>query len=159
MSRLYGPVHRSLQDRFETRRLADNVETRVVLTEIPQEHKAFIESRDAQMPDLYIEGVAGRRRRTDSYPKHVDQADRRLEVITRGVSESGSAHHATWLLDRSIAEANEREYRKEASCLADARHTLVYKQLLKKSPARGRASLTKILRLRVVNASRVTIPY
>ena len=70
-----------------------------MLTEIPQEHKAFIESRDAQMPDLYIEGVAGRRRRTDSYPKHVDQADRRLdwrEVITRGVSESGSAHHATW---------------------------------------------------------------
>jgi hypothetical protein len=37
MSRLYGPVHRSLQDRFDTRRLADNVETRVVLTGIPQE--------------------------------------------------------------------------------------------------------------------------
>ena len=46
MSRLYGPVHRSLQDRFDTRRLADNVEARVVLTEIPPEHKAFIESRD-----------------------------------------------------------------------------------------------------------------
>ena len=46
MSRLYGPVHRSLQERFDTRRLADNVEKRVVLTEIPQEHKAFIESRD-----------------------------------------------------------------------------------------------------------------
>ena len=46
MSRLYGPIHRSLQDRFDTRRLADNVETRVVLTEIPPEHKAFIESRD-----------------------------------------------------------------------------------------------------------------
>jgi predicted pyridoxine 5'-phosphate oxidase superfamily flavin-nucleotide-binding protein len=46
MSRLYGPVHRALQDRFDTRRLADNVETRVVLTEIPQEYKAFIESRD-----------------------------------------------------------------------------------------------------------------
>ena len=46
MSRLYGPVHRSLQDRFDTRRLADNVETRVVLTEIPPEHKAFIETRD-----------------------------------------------------------------------------------------------------------------
>jgi uncharacterized protein len=46
MSRLYGPVHRSLQDRFDTRRLADNVETRVVLTEIPPEHKQFIESRD-----------------------------------------------------------------------------------------------------------------
>jgi hypothetical protein len=130
-----------------------------VLTEVPQEHKAFIESRDAQMPDLYIDGVAGRRRRTDSYPKHVNQADRRLdwrEVITRGVSESGSAHHATWLLDRSIAEANEREYRKEASCLADARHT--YKQP-KKAPREAGLRSKKILRLRVVNASRVTIPY
>ena len=46
MSRLYGPLHRSLQDRFDTRRLADNVEARIVLTEIPAEHKAFIESRD-----------------------------------------------------------------------------------------------------------------
>src|SRR5215467_11445096 len=42
MSRLYGPIHRSLQDRFDTRRLADNVETRVVLTEIPPEHKASV---------------------------------------------------------------------------------------------------------------------
>jgi uncharacterized protein len=41
MSRLYGPLHRSLQDRFDTRRLADNTEARVVLTEIPPEHKAF----------------------------------------------------------------------------------------------------------------------
>jgi predicted pyridoxine 5'-phosphate oxidase superfamily flavin-nucleotide-binding protein len=46
MSRIYGPVHRLLQDRFDTRRLADSVEKRVVLTEIPLEHKAFIESRD-----------------------------------------------------------------------------------------------------------------
>src|ERR1700721_370042 len=46
MSRLYGPVHRSLQERFDTRRLADNVEARLVLTEIPPEHNAFIESRD-----------------------------------------------------------------------------------------------------------------
>src|SRR5690349_15407404 len=46
MSRLYGPIHRSLQDRFDTRRLADNVERRVVGTEISAEHKAFIESRD-----------------------------------------------------------------------------------------------------------------
>jgi hypothetical protein len=46
MSRLFGPVHRSLQDRFDTRRLADGVEARLVLTEIPPEHKAFIESRD-----------------------------------------------------------------------------------------------------------------
>ena len=46
MSSLYGPVHRALQERFDTRRLADNVEKRVVLTEIPPEHKTFIESRD-----------------------------------------------------------------------------------------------------------------
>jgi Pyridoxamine 5'-phosphate oxidase len=38
--------HRALQERFDTRRLADNVEKRVVLTEIPPEHKTFIESRD-----------------------------------------------------------------------------------------------------------------
>lgn len=46
MSRLYGPEHRALQDRFDTRRLADRVEDRVVATEIGDEHKAFIESRD-----------------------------------------------------------------------------------------------------------------
>jgi len=46
MSRLYGPLHRSLQDRFDTRKLADNVEQRVVATEILPEHRAFIESRD-----------------------------------------------------------------------------------------------------------------
>ena len=46
MSRLYGPLHRSLQDRFDTRKLADNVERRVVFTEITPEHRAFIESRD-----------------------------------------------------------------------------------------------------------------
>jgi predicted pyridoxine 5'-phosphate oxidase superfamily flavin-nucleotide-binding protein len=46
MSKLYGPIHRSLQDRFDTRRLADNVERRLVLSKIPPDHKAFIESRD-----------------------------------------------------------------------------------------------------------------
>jgi uncharacterized protein len=46
MSSLYGRVHRSLQERFDTRRLADNVEKRLVLTEIPAEHKTFIETRD-----------------------------------------------------------------------------------------------------------------
>ena len=46
MSRLYGPNHRSLQDRFDTRRLADNVEDRIVRNEIIAEHKAFIEARD-----------------------------------------------------------------------------------------------------------------
>src|SRR5262245_33241418 len=46
MSSLYGPLQRALQERFDTRRLADNVERRLVFTEIPPEHKAFIESRD-----------------------------------------------------------------------------------------------------------------
>lgn len=46
MSRLYGPEHRTLQDRFDTRRLADNVEDRIVRTEIGAEHKEFIEGRD-----------------------------------------------------------------------------------------------------------------
>jgi len=46
MSSLYGPLHRALQERFDTRRLADNVEKRLVLTEIPPEHKTLIESRD-----------------------------------------------------------------------------------------------------------------
>jgi predicted pyridoxine 5'-phosphate oxidase superfamily flavin-nucleotide-binding protein len=46
MSRLYGELHRSLQNRFDTRRLADNVEQRVVFTEITPDHRAFIESRD-----------------------------------------------------------------------------------------------------------------
>jgi uncharacterized protein len=46
MTRMYGPNHRSLQDRFDTRRLADYIEARVVRPKISREHKAFIESRD-----------------------------------------------------------------------------------------------------------------
>jgi predicted pyridoxine 5'-phosphate oxidase superfamily flavin-nucleotide-binding protein len=46
MSRLYGPQHRALQDRFDMRRLADGVERRIVGTEITAEHRKFIESRD-----------------------------------------------------------------------------------------------------------------
>jgi predicted pyridoxine 5'-phosphate oxidase superfamily flavin-nucleotide-binding protein len=46
MSRIYGPNHRALQDRFDTRKLADGVERRVVETAISAEHKAFIEARD-----------------------------------------------------------------------------------------------------------------
>jgi hypothetical protein len=42
---------------------------------------------------------------------------------------------------------------------ADARHTLVYKQILKKALREAGLRSKKILRLRVVNASRVTIPY
>jgi predicted pyridoxine 5'-phosphate oxidase superfamily flavin-nucleotide-binding protein len=46
MSRLYGPNHRALQDRFDMRRLADGVERRIVRTEISEEHRRFIETRD-----------------------------------------------------------------------------------------------------------------
>jgi len=46
MSRLYGPQHRALQDRFDMRRLADGVERRIVATEISAQHRKFIESRD-----------------------------------------------------------------------------------------------------------------
>lgn len=46
MSRLYGPQHRALQDRFDSRRMADRVEQIVVKTEIDDLAKAFIESRD-----------------------------------------------------------------------------------------------------------------
>ncbi len=46
MSRIYGPRHRALQDRFDMRRLADGVEQRIVRTEISAEHQKFIESRD-----------------------------------------------------------------------------------------------------------------
>jgi uncharacterized protein len=46
MSRLYGPQHRALQDRFDMRRLADGVERRIVGTEIKEQHREFIESRD-----------------------------------------------------------------------------------------------------------------
>src|SRR5580704_12261756 len=46
MSRLYGPQHRALQDRFDMRRLADGVERRIVATEVSAQHREFIESRD-----------------------------------------------------------------------------------------------------------------
>lgn len=46
MSQLYGAQHRALQDKFETRKLADAVENVIVQTEITPQDKAFIESRD-----------------------------------------------------------------------------------------------------------------
>ena len=46
MSRLYGEQHREFQDEFETRKLADSVEGVIVHSEITDEEKAFIESRD-----------------------------------------------------------------------------------------------------------------
>jgi predicted pyridoxine 5'-phosphate oxidase superfamily flavin-nucleotide-binding protein len=46
MSTLYGPHHRAYQDQFDTRRLADNVERRVVEPVINDFHRDFIEARD-----------------------------------------------------------------------------------------------------------------
>ena len=46
MSRLYDERHRSLQDEFGTRGLADGVEQAVVRTSIEDEDAAFIQSRD-----------------------------------------------------------------------------------------------------------------
>ena len=46
MSSIYGPEHRILQDTFDSRRLADNVERRVVEKSINKFHRDFIEARD-----------------------------------------------------------------------------------------------------------------
>jgi predicted pyridoxine 5'-phosphate oxidase superfamily flavin-nucleotide-binding protein len=46
MSKLYSDPHRELQDRFDTRRLADMLEQFIVHPEFTPEEKAFIESRD-----------------------------------------------------------------------------------------------------------------
>ena len=46
MGTLYGINQRTLQDRFDTRRLADKVEQLVVQPEVSDIDKAFIESRD-----------------------------------------------------------------------------------------------------------------
>jgi len=46
MSRLYGPEHRALQERFDTGRLADGLEKRIVQTEFIDEFREFIERQD-----------------------------------------------------------------------------------------------------------------
>jgi uncharacterized protein len=46
MSKLYGDEHRTLQDRFQSRAMADRIEQIALKTEIGEEERAFIESRD-----------------------------------------------------------------------------------------------------------------
>jgi len=46
MNDIYGNQHRALQDAFDTRRLADSVSQIIVQSEIADEHKSFIETRD-----------------------------------------------------------------------------------------------------------------
>lgn len=46
MSRIYHDHHRALQDKFETRKMADRLEDLIVKTEVVDDDKAFVESRD-----------------------------------------------------------------------------------------------------------------
>lgn len=46
MSELFGEAHRKLQDEFETRRLADRIIDLACKSEIGEDEKGFIESRD-----------------------------------------------------------------------------------------------------------------
>lgn len=46
MDELYGEQHKLLQQEFDTTKLAERVKEFIVLPEVTDEHKAFIESRD-----------------------------------------------------------------------------------------------------------------
>jgi predicted pyridoxine 5'-phosphate oxidase superfamily flavin-nucleotide-binding protein len=46
MANFYGAAHRALQDRFDTRRIADKIEAIAMHAELSDMDKAFIESRD-----------------------------------------------------------------------------------------------------------------
>jgi uncharacterized protein len=46
MDSIYGDQHRLLQQEFDTTQLADRVKQFIVLAEVGEEHKAFIEKRD-----------------------------------------------------------------------------------------------------------------
>jgi hypothetical protein len=47
MSGLYGESHRKLQDRFDTRRLADRLHERIVHDRLTRKERAFIERQAA----------------------------------------------------------------------------------------------------------------
>jgi len=63
MSRLYGDNHRTLQEQFETRRMADVIEKVAMETEVVGPHKDFIESRDM----FFLSTVDHKGRPTVSY--------------------------------------------------------------------------------------------
>jgi len=63
MSRLYEEQHRALQDRFQSRPMADRIEEIVVRTEVGPDEQAFIESRDF----FFLTTVDGKGRPTVSY--------------------------------------------------------------------------------------------
>ncbi|MCZ7595785.1 MAG: pyridoxamine 5'-phosphate oxidase family protein [Hyphomicrobium sp.] len=63
MSRLYQDQHRALQDRFQSRPMADRIEQIALKTEIGSDERAFIESRDF----FFLTTVDGQGRPTVSY--------------------------------------------------------------------------------------------
>jgi predicted pyridoxine 5'-phosphate oxidase superfamily flavin-nucleotide-binding protein len=63
MSRLYGEQHRALQDRFDSRRMADRIEQIGVKLEIGPMEQAFIEARDM----FFLSSVDHHGRPTVSY--------------------------------------------------------------------------------------------
>jgi hypothetical protein len=46
MSSIYGEVHRGLQDKFETRRLADRLEAMIVKDFMDEQDQGFASTRD-----------------------------------------------------------------------------------------------------------------
>lgn len=63
MSQLYGDQHRVLQDQFDTRNMADRIEELAVVTEISDEARDFISSRDM----FFLSTVDHKGRPTVSY--------------------------------------------------------------------------------------------
>lgn len=63
MSRLYGERHRALQDAFDTRRMADRIEAIAMKTEITEQERPFIETRDF----FFLTSIDDRGRPTVSY--------------------------------------------------------------------------------------------
>jgi uncharacterized protein len=63
MSRLYGEQHRALQDEFDSRRLADRIESIAVKTVLGDVERGFIESRDM----FFLTTIDDRGRPTVSY--------------------------------------------------------------------------------------------
>jgi hypothetical protein len=63
MSKFYSEQHRDLQDRFDSRRMADLMENGLNHAEFPPEEKAFIESRDI----FFLSTIDGFGRPTVSY--------------------------------------------------------------------------------------------
>lgn len=63
MSRLYGDSHRALQDRFDTRKLADRLEQLICKTEFDEDATAFIQALDM----FFLSSVDHQGRPTVSY--------------------------------------------------------------------------------------------